>query len=116
MFDQVLAAMSNSTAQNGYDQTQRMMECTLRLTQAQMEVMKDLYDDLGREFAKTMGSTSDQSDMARHWPELMAAAARANAEAGALFMKNAKEYQVELLKMVQNTVPASAPKAKRVVR
>jgi hypothetical protein len=81
------------------------MECTMRLTQAQMDVMKGLYDEVGQEFSKTMTSSSDQSALAKNWPQLMSNATRANAEAGALFMKNAQEYQSELLQMIKSTNP-----------
>jgi hypothetical protein len=105
MFEQLMAAMSKPTTQNGFDYAQRMMECTMRLTQAQMDVMKGLYDEVGQEFSKTMTSSSDQSALAKNWPQLMSNATRANAEAGALFMKNAQEYQSELLQMIKSTNP-----------
>ena len=105
MFEQLMAAMSKPTTQNGFDYAQRMMECTLRLTQAQMDVMKGLYEEVGQEFSKTMTSSSDQSALAKNWPELVSTATRAHAEAGALFMKNAQEYQSELLQMLKSTNP-----------
>ena len=105
MFEQLMAAMSQPATQNTFDYAQRMMESTLRLTQAQMDVMKGLYEEVGQEFSKTMTSSSDQSAMAKNWPQLMSTATRAHAEAGALFMKNAQEYQSELLQMVQSSSP-----------
>jgi len=105
MFEQLMATMTKPTAQNGFDYAQRMMECTMRLTQAQMDVMKGLYEEVGQEFSKTMTSSSDQSALAKSWPELISTATRANAEAGALFMKNAQEYQSELLQMMQSSSP-----------
>jgi hypothetical protein len=105
MFEQIMAAMSKPTTQYTFDHAQRMMDCSLRLTQAQMDVMKGFYDEVGQEFSKTMSSSADPSAMAKNWPQLMSVAARANAEAGALFMKNAQEYQSELLQMMQSANP-----------
>jgi hypothetical protein len=105
MFDQIMAAKSKPTTQYTFDHAQRMMDCTLRLTQSQMDVMKGLYDDVGQEFSKTMSSAADPATMAKSWPQLMSVATRANAEAGALFMKNAQEYQRELLQMMQSANP-----------
>ena len=105
MFEQLMAAMSQPATQNTFDYAQRMMESTLRLTQAQMDVMKGLCEEVGQEFSKTMTSSSDQSALAKNWPELVFTATRAHAEAGALFMKNAQEYQSELLQMVQSSSP-----------
>ena len=102
MFDQIMAAMSKPTTQYTFDHAQRMMDCSLRLTQSQMDVMKGFYDEVGQEFSKTMSSSSDPSTMAKNWPQLMSVATRANAEAAALFMKNAQEYQSELLQMMQS--------------
>jgi hypothetical protein len=101
MFEQMIAAMKQPATQNGLDHAQRMIECTLRLTQTQMDVMKALYKDVGQEFSKTIASSTDQSAMARNWFQLMSGAARANAEAGVLLMQNAKTYQSELMQMMQ---------------
>lgn len=102
MFEQILAAMKQPATQNGFDYAQRMLECTLRLSQAQMAVMKDLYEDAGQEISKTMALSSDQSAFVKSWPQLISTATVANAEAGALLMKNAREYQSELLQMLES--------------
>ena len=104
MFDQMIAAMSKPISQDGFGYAQRMMECTLRLTEAQMEVMKGLYAEVGQEYSETMTST-DPSAMTKNWSQLMSTATRANAEAGALLMKNAQEFQSGLLQMMQSSNP-----------
>ena len=104
MFDQIMAAMSKPTTQNPFDYAQRMMECTLRLTQAQMDVMKGLYAEVGQEYAASLAS-ADPAAMLKSWPQLAATTIRAQAETGALLMKNAHKFQTELLEIRQSANP-----------
>jgi hypothetical protein len=110
MFEQILAAMQKpaapaaSTTQSGLDYAQQMMQITLQLSQAQMEVMKGLYEEVGKEYRQVLAA-ADPKGIAQQGPGLMATTLRANAQAGALFMKNAKEYQEAILGLAQFTGP-----------
>jgi hypothetical protein len=106
MFEQLFSSMSKAGTPDFFGPMQRMMDCTMRLTQSQIKVMTGLYEEVGREFSNSMKASSDPSAVARRWPQLMATATRANAEAGALLMKNAQEFQSELLKMVPSSHPS----------
>lgn len=105
MFEQVFTALSNPTAQNAIGYTQQMMECTLKLTKAQMEVMQGLCDEVSQEYREAMTS-GDPSALQKNWSGLMSAAVRANTEAAVLLMKNAKEFQGEVFQMIPISPPA----------
>lgn len=102
MFEQLVMAMSQSATQNAIGYSQQMMECTLKLTQSQIKVMEGLCDELSQEYRETL-SSGDPSAIPKNWSSLMSTALRANTEAAALFMKNAKEYQAELLQMIPSS-------------
>ena len=102
MFEQIMDTLNRPATQNTFDYAQRMMDCTLNLTQAQTDVMKGLYDEVGQECREALTS-SDPAAMSRNWSGLMSTAMRANAEAGALLMKNAREYHEEMLQMMQGS-------------
>ncbi len=110
MFEQILAAMQKPaataapTAQSNLDYAQQMMQYTLQLSQAQMEVMKGLYEEVGKEYREVL-SAADPKGTAPQWPGLMATTMRINAQAGALFMKNAREYQESMLGLTQFSSP-----------
>ena len=106
MFEQLFSSMNQAGTPNFFGPMQQMMNSSLRLTQAQMKVLTGLYDDVGQEFAKVVKSSSDPSAAAKSWPQLIASATRANAEAGALLMKNAQEFQSEILQIVPQTHPS----------
>jgi hypothetical protein len=106
MFEKLLSSMRQPGTPDFFGPMQQMMDCTMRLTQAQIKVMTGLYDEVGQEFSKVMKSSPDPSAVANGWPRLMATATRANAEAGALLMKNAQEFQSELLKMAPSANPS----------
>jgi len=100
MFDQIIDAMTKGTTSNVFGYSQQMMECTLRLAKSQSDVMKGLYDELGQEF-RTLATSSDPSLMAKNWPELMSSVIQANTQASALLMKNAQEFQSEMLQLAR---------------
>ena len=106
MFKQLYSSMNQTGTPNFFGPMQQMMDSSLRLTQSQMKVLTGLYDDIGQEFAKVVKSSSDPSAVAKSWPQLMSGATRANAEAGALLMKNAQEFQREMLQIVPQTNPS----------
>jgi flagellar motor switch protein FliG len=116
MFEQILAAMQKPTASaaplpsGSLDYVQQMMQVTLQLSQAQMEVMNGLSEEVGKEYREVL-ATADPQAIAQQWPQLMATTVRANAEAGALFMKNAREYQEALLGLARfsDTVAHATP-------
>jgi hypothetical protein len=102
MFEELIATLNKPVALNGFNYGQQMMNCTARLTQAQVKVIQGLYDEVGEELTKSLKVSSDRAAMVEGWTRLMATATQANAEAGALLMKNAQECQSELLEMAQS--------------
>jgi hypothetical protein len=64
----------------------------------------DLNEELTREYRKAM-SSGEPSEIPKKLSSFMSIAVRANTEAGAILMTNAREYQAEMLQMM----PTSAP-------
>lgn len=104
MFKQFEAALNSPTMQNSFGYAQQMMECTQKLTTSQAEVITDLCEEVSKEYRETL-SSGDPASIQKNWSILMSSAVRANTEAGALLMKNAKEFQLEMAQLMQ--IPAS---------
>lgn len=101
MFEQFINAMGKGTTPNVFfGPSQEMLERTLQLAKSQTEVMKDLYEDLGQEIS-TMAKSSDPVSMANNLHGLMSAVIQTNTQASALFMKNAQEFQNEILQLTK---------------
>lgn len=104
MIEQFLAALSRPTTKNSFGYAQQMMECTLKLTKSQADVIKGLCEEVGQEYRETLSSV-DPAAAQKNWSSLMSNAVRANTEAAALLMKNAKEFQSEMYRMMQIAEP-----------
>jgi len=100
MFEQFIATLNQPNTQNAFGYAQQMMECTLKLTKSQAEVMQGLCDEVMQEYREAL-SSGDPSTLQKTGPRFMSTVLRANIEAAALMVKNAKEFQSEMYQMMQ---------------
>ncbi len=104
MFEQAFLPMGRPTTLDVLSYMRQLMESTLSLTKAQVEVMKAVNEELSHEYQDKFQSF-DPSAIMKDWPSLMTATLRANTEAGALLMKNLKEFQTDMLQATESQWP-----------
>lgn len=99
-----VTAMFKPNKEMAADYAQQITERTLGLARSQLEVTENMYLEATREYRELLVAEGP-SAMVQSWPKMLERATRTSTEGIAEMLKNAMNYQTEILQMMQSRVP-----------
>lgn len=99
-----VTAMYKPNPEKALEYAQEIAERSLDLARAQLEATEKIYSAVSRDYRDLLAK-DDQAAMLQAWPKVIESAARSSTEGMAVLLKNAVNYQSELIRMMQSRVP-----------
>lgn len=103
MIDKV-TSLFRPGSEGSLDYAQEVIERTLQLTRSQLDITENMFSEASREY-REMLTAEEPSALLQNFQNVLQSNARIGTEATAAFLKNAVNYQNELIQMAQNSMP-----------
>lgn len=99
-----IASMFKPNSEPTLDYVQEVMERTLQLVQTQMDVTENIYNEVSQEYRELL-TAAEPSAMLQGWPKMLESTTRNVSEGAAVYLKNAVNFQNEMLQMMHDRMP-----------